>query len=269
MVAALEWVRDNIAAFGGNPDLVTIFGESGGGWKVNTLLGTQPAQGLFHRAIVESGPLTRFASHEQADAVAEKVLQALGITRDNAEKLHEISFEQVLEAEAAVMAETPMSFQTPGFPSGFWPVLEDGFLPEHVYEPQAVASSRDVPLMLGQTGTEMSLFMLGDEAAYALDETGLEQRVGAMFEQDGAKVLETYRTDFPDYVPSALWFRIVSDYMMGALSSAVLDARAVPDSAPVYAYRFDWMTPIADGRLFFSAHDRNSLRLRQCDHKGR
>ncbi|MCJ1962118.1 carboxylesterase/lipase family protein [Novosphingobium mangrovi (ex Hu et al. 2023)] len=251
MVAALEWVKANIAAFGGNPDLVTIFGESGGGWKVNTLLGSPVAKGLFHRAVVESGPLTRFASHEEADEVARGVLEALEITPETADKLHEITFEQLLEAEAAVMAKTPMSMRAPGFPSGFWPVLEEGVLPAHVYDPVAAPSSHDVPLMAGQTGTEMSLFMLGDKAAYTLDPAGLEARVGEMFDSDAAKVLTTYRAAFPDYVPSALWFRIVSDYMMGALSSAVLDARArVEGGAPVHAYRFDWMSPIADGKLF-------------------
>ena len=80
IIAALEWVRDNIVAFGGNPELVTIFGESGGGWKVATVLGTPSAKGLFHRAVIESGPLTRFMTPDQADEIARAVLSALGVT---------------------------------------------------------------------------------------------------------------------------------------------------------------------------------------------
>lgn len=249
MVAALEWVRDNIAAFGGNPDLVTIFGESGGGWKVNTLLGTLPAKGLFHRAIVQSGPLTRFATHEQADDVARQVLDALGIDAANPEKLNEISFEQLLEAEASVMGNSPMSMSTPGFPSGFWPVLEDGFLPRHVFEPDAAATSIGVPLMVGHNATEMSLFMLRDEAAYSLDPAGLEQRVAGLFEQDSELVLGTYRSDYAGEGPSQIWFRILSDYMMGTISAAILDTRSRSGDA-VYGFRFEWNTPIDGGKLY-------------------
>ncbi|MFV0625565.1 carboxylesterase family protein [Sphingomonas sp. ac-8] len=159
-------------------------------------------------------------------------------------------FEQVVAAENTVTGDGPPSMAAPGFLSGFLPVLEDGFLPAHVYDPTSVNSAKKVPLMVSRNGTEMSLFMLGDKAAYTLDAAGLRKRVTGMFEGDAATILDTYRGDFPDYSPSALWFRIVSDYMMGALSSAVLDARAVPGAAPVYGYRFDWMTPIADGKLF-------------------
>jgi para-nitrobenzyl esterase len=251
IIAALEWVRDNIAAFGGNPDLVTIFGESGGGWKVNTMLGVPSAKGLFHRAIVESGPLTRFLTPEQADEIANAVLKELGVTPENPEALYDISFQDLLDAEAAVMANTPMSFRAPGFPAGFWPVIDGDIIPDHVFDPDAAPSSLDVPLLIGQTGTEFTLFMLGDQAAYSLDNAGLEQRVAGTFGQDAApQILKTYRRDFPDYDPSGLWFRIFSDFAMGALSSEIMDVRSVPGAAPVYAYRFDWQTPIFDGKLY-------------------
>ncbi len=250
IIASLEWVRDNISNFGGNPDLVTIFGESGGGWKVNTMLGVPSAKGLFHRAIVESGPLTRFLTPDEADEIANAVLEELGITKENAVELYNISFQDVIQAEAAVLSRTPMSFQSPGFPAGFWPVIDGDIIPAHVYDPEAAPSSLDVPLLIGQTGTEFTLFMLGDTAAYSLDKKGLEMRVTGMFRDAAPQILEIYRRDFPDYDPSGLWFRIFSDYAMGALSSEIMDVRSVPGAAPVYAYRFDWMTPIADGKLY-------------------
>ncbi|MCB1348215.1 MAG: carboxylesterase/lipase family protein [Maritimibacter sp.] len=247
--AALEWVRDNIAGFGGNPGLVTIFGESGGGWKVNTMQAVPSAEGLFHRAIVQSGPLTRFKSPEEADADALALLDAWGLTPETAaEGLKTLTWEQVLEAEAAVTADFSMS--APGFPTGFWPVLDGDYLPDHPFDGTAAPSSLDVPLLIGQTGTEFTLFMLQDQAAYGLDEAGLTARITGMMGEAGTGVLATYRADFPDIAPSALYFRIFSDFAMGGLSQAIADARVRSGAAPTYAYRFDWNTPIADGKLY-------------------
>ncbi len=250
IIAALEWVRDNISEFGGNPDLVTIFGESGGGWKVNTMLGIPSAKGLFHRAIVESGPLTRFLSPEEADKLALAVLEELNISVDNAEELNNITFEDVIKAESEVMANIPMTL--PGFPSGFWPVIDGKLISEHVYDTKAALSSVDVPLLVGQNGTEFTLFMLGDKVAYSLDNEGLEKRVYEFFDKESAgQILNSYRRNFSDYNPSSLWFRIFSDYAMGTLNSKIMDVRSEePNSAPVYAYRFEWQTPAFEGKLY-------------------
>jgi para-nitrobenzyl esterase len=250
IVAALTWVRDHIGAFGGNPGCVTIFGESGGGWKVNTLLATPAARGLFHRAVVESGPLVRFMTQDHADEVARAMLSALGITRSTAARLHALTWEQVVAAEAKVLAATPMSLQAPGFPAGFWPVLDNTWLPGHPDDPAIAALNRDVPLLIGQTGTEFTLFMLQDQAAYALDPVQLAPRVAHAFGAQAAPaILASYQRDFPELSPSGLWFRIFSDYAMGALNTAILDARRQAGAQATYAYRFDWNTPILDGKL--------------------
>jgi para-nitrobenzyl esterase len=202
---------------------------------------------------VESGPLTRFLTPEQADEIADAVLSELDVTPDTAEKLYDISFEEVLAAERSVLANSSMSsmIQAPGFPTGFWPVIDGKIIPGHVFDSEAAASSLDVPLLIGQTGTEFTLFMLGDQSAYSLDDAGLQTRVEGTFGHEIApQILETYRLNFPDYDPSGIWFRIFSDYAMGTLSSKIMDVRSVPNAAPVYAYRFDWKTPINDGKLY-------------------
>lgn len=251
IVAALQWVHNNIAAFGGNPELVTIFGESGGGWKVATMLGVPEAEGLFQRAIIESGPLTRFLTHEQADKLATDMLTELKIDKDHPEALNNVSAEDMERAEAAVMSKVTMSFQAPGFPTGFWPVLDQEILPQHVFDHEPVKSSLKVPLLIGQNGTEFTLFMLRDKAAYDLTEEGLKQRVSGTFGKGALdNILPVYQKEFPNYDPSALWFRIFSDYAMGTLTTSILDIRTVSGSAPVYAYRFDWETPIYNGKLY-------------------
>ncbi len=254
MKAALEWVRDNISAFGGNPELVTIFGESGGGWKVNTMLGVPSAKGLFDRAIVESGPLTRFLTPEEADELAETVLEALGITAEDADKLYELSTADIIAAEERVLSSQSMSdmMGAPGFPTGFWPVIDGELILDHVYTDRAAAAGADVPLMIGTNGTEFTLFMLGDRSAFNLGNFGLGMRTSAFFGLgNSSDIIDSYRADFPEYDASGIWFRLLSDFMMGTLTSEIMDVRAAtPGSAPVYAFRFDWLSPMMDGKLY-------------------
>jgi para-nitrobenzyl esterase len=251
IVAALEWVRDNIAMFGGDPENVTIFGESGGGWKVATTMAMPSAKGLFHRAIIESGPFTRVLTPAEADDLANAVLSELGLTPATADTLNDLSLKEVIATEKRMLAKIPMSMGTPGFPIGFWPVMDGEVIPAQIIEPEAAAISLEVPLLIGQNGHEFTLFMLGDLTAYALDEEQLTARVTQAFCAEATpEILASYRRDFPDQDPSGLWFRIYSDFGMAVLSLAVMDARVVPGVAPVYAYRFEWQTPIMGGKLY-------------------
>ncbi|GGF77578.1 carboxylesterase/lipase family protein [Alteromonas lipolytica] len=249
MVAALKWVNTNIEAFGGDTDRVMIFGESGGGWKVSTLMGVPSAKGLFQRAAIQSGPLLSFMSQEEADKVANIMLEELGVTKETAHKIHDMSFEDIVAAEKRASAR--FSRAAPGFPAGFWPVVDGEFIVDHVFDPVANASAKGVSLLIGQTGTEMSLFMIPDKAAYNLTDEQLDARVTAKFgEQYAPTVLSSYRQAFAGKTPSFLWFRMISDAVMGTLLVAIADAKMVPGGAPVYTYRFEMESPIMEGKLY-------------------
>src|SRR6516164_4997958 len=159
LVAALGWVRDNIAYFGGDPGNVTIFGESGGGGKVSALLAMPAARGLFHRAIIQSGAAIRVSTGERANALAEAVLGELGIARGDCERL------QALPAEPLLAAMTPASRAVgrTKWPLldryDFGPVVDGGELPQHPCEPCAPGIADDVPLMIGGTREESAFFL--------------------------------------------------------------------------------------------------------------
>ena len=248
IIAALGWVNENIAAFGGNPANVTIFGESGGGWKVASVLGSPAAKGLVHKAVIQSGPLFGAMSHEDADAVANIMLEELRITKDNAHKLHEVTWQEVVAAEKRASAR--FSRKPPGFPSGFWIVLDDDTIVDHVFDPIANAQAKDIPVLMGQTGTEMALFMMGDKAAYEFTPEQFAERVQQRYAANADAYIASYRENFPDKTPSYQWFRLVSDITMGALFMKIGKAKTDAGGAPVYSYRFEQESPIMDGKLY-------------------
>ena len=193
LVAALEWVRDNIEAFGGDPANVTIFGESGGGAKVSALLAMPAAHGLFHRAIIQSGPGLRMMSREKATDNAAKLLKTLEISPKDVERLSTLSVEQILEANARVNRN----------PLGGWgPVVDGQVLPQHPFDPVAPSLSANVPLIIGTNKDEATLFLLNDTALNSLDEAGLRARIGAFAGDATDTLLSAYRHAYPHASPS-------------------------------------------------------------------
>src|ERR1700728_2129155 len=145
LVATLEWVRDNIANFGGDPSNVTIFGQSGGGDKVSALLAMPAAKGLFHRAIVMSGAGIRMAEHDRASKLADAVLGELGLKTNQLDKLQAVPFERLIAAiEPAQQRLAPVGFRLLDR-YGFGPVVEGHDLPHHPFDPEATDLSDDVP----------------------------------------------------------------------------------------------------------------------------
>jgi para-nitrobenzyl esterase len=240
LVAALEWVRDNIEAFGGDPGNVTIFGESGGGGKVSALLAMPAAQGLFHRAIIQSGPGLRMMSREKATDNAEKLLKTLEITPKDIERLSTFSVEQILEVNARVNRNQL---------GGWSPVVDGLVLPQHPFDPVAPTLSANVPLIIGTNKDEATLFLLNDAALNTLDEAGLRARIQAAVGDATDTLLAAYRHAYPHASPGDLFTSFMTDRLFRMHSITIAERKYEQGTAPVFMYLFTWETPVLNGRL--------------------
>ena len=252
IVSALRWVHDNIAAFGGDPGNVTIFGESGGGGKVSVLLAMPAAQGLFHRAIIQSGAAIRVSTRERANALAEAVLNQLGLRASECERLQSLPAEQILMAIAPASRKVGRSHWPLLDRYDFGPVVDGADLPQHPAEPEAPASANGIPLMIGGTKEESAFFLADDDAVWnrTLGEAELRQRIAAVAGADTDALLAFYNEAMPRANPadsliaaltgSNFWVRTV-------LLAERYAARAGRD--PVYVYSLDWQSPTHGGRL--------------------
>jgi para-nitrobenzyl esterase len=246
IVQALKWVRANISQFGGDPKTVTIFGQSGGGRKVETLLAMPSAKGLFHRAIVESGAAVRVVDRDVALRNADQLLAKLGIDKKNVRELQKLPVENILAAYFALMKDNPDV--DPSF-GGFSPTVDGKILPQHPFDPKASPVSADVPVMIGCTRTEMTLFSMNDPAAFSLNEADMRRRVGDILGGKAPDMIDLYQRLNPGASPSDLYFLIASDYRYGAPTMIAAQRRAALGKAPVYLYYFTWQTPVQGGRL--------------------
>ena len=245
IIAALEWVRDNIAQFGGDPGRVMIFGESGGGAKVSMLLASPSAKGLFHSAVIQSGPGIKVGERDQATKAAELLLDELGLKPENLEEIHKLPTGRILSAYFAANAK----FGQQGGGGAFRPVLDPVVLPAHPFHPTAPAVSEDVPVMVGWNKTEQTAFTLGQDELWSLDEEGMRGRIERLAGDDAGRLVELYRREYPDMTPSGIYFHIASYPRMGSGSVAIAERKAALGKAPAYLYRLDWETPVLDGKL--------------------
>ncbi len=244
LVAALKWVRDNIERFGGDPGNVMIFGESGGGQKVSTLLAMPAAKGLFHRAVIQSGPGFRMNEAEHAGKVAAMFLDELGLDRG---EVQTAPVEKILAAQTAV--EKKLGRHMPGFIQGFAPVVDGVTLRHHPFDPVAPDISADVPVIIGYNRTEMTLFVAAIRGAFSLDEDTLHRRAGYFLGADADRVIEVFRAENPGATPSELMFLIGTEFPTAAFSRKIAQRKNALGKAPAYLYRFDWETPIMGGLL--------------------
>jgi para-nitrobenzyl esterase len=240
MVASLEWVRDNIAAFGGDPENVTIFGESGGGMKVSTLLGTPVAEGLVHRAVVQSGPQLHAVDPARATAVARQLMAKLGAS--TVEELVSTPVDSFIAAELAVLGSPTGGA---GVPVG--PVLDGRTLPRHMFHPDPAPSARGVPLLIGTCRDEMALFAIAIDPATFEDER-LQSMARSTFGDRAAEALAGYERTRPGSTAFQRYVAIGTDRFR-VPSIHIAERRAAAGDAPVFMYRFDYESPLFDGRL--------------------
>jgi len=245
VVQALKWVRSNISQFGGDPNVVTIFGQSGGGRKVETLLAMPSAKGLFHRAIIESGAAIRVADRDVAVRNTEQLLGKLGVDKKNVRVLQTLPLGKVMAAYFAVAKDNPNLDQS----LIFSPTVDGKILPQHPFYPSASPVSADVPVMIGSTRTEMTLFSLNDPSAFSLNDAGMRKRVTDLLGGQAATVIDLYRKLNPGASPSDVYFLIASDYRYGAPTMIIAQRRAALGKGSVFLYYFTWETPVQGGRL--------------------
>lgn len=246
IVQALKWVRSNISQFGGDPNNVTIFGQSGGGRKVETLLAMPSAKGLFHRAIVESGAAVKVVDRDVAVRNSEQLLAKLGIDKKNVRALQKLSVEKIMAAYFAVVKDDPGVDPSLG---GFSPSVDGKILPQHPFYPGASTVSAEVPVMIGCTRTEMTLFSLHDPSAFSQSDADMRKRVTDLLGGQATNMIDLYRRLNPGASPSDIYFLIASDYRYGAPTMIAAQRRAALGKSPVYLYYFTWETPVLGGRL--------------------
>jgi para-nitrobenzyl esterase len=240
LVAALEWVRDDITAFGGDPDNVTIFGESGGGGKVSTLMAMPAARGLFHRAIAQSGFALRGVDADEATQDTLRILRTLSLGPDQVDELQSVPTERLLTAFRDVRGQLDRDRH-------FSPTVDGRALPRHPWSPDAPAVSADVPFMLGATLDE-SVILLGAlgperETIFQLDEAEVQERLARYLDVDpqtSRSVAATYQAAHPELSPSERFFRATSDHMMRVPSILQAERKAAQAGAPGYLYLFTW-----------------------------
>ena len=251
-IAALRWVQQHIAAFGGDPENVTIFGESAGGMSVGTLLGCPSARGLFHKAIAQSGACHAVhADRESSSAITAAVLSTLGLSAPNVRQLREIPIDKLLAAQQQVSMQILTMGGKHLLP--FQPVVDGDTIPRHPLDAIRAGNAAGVPLLVGTTRDEWNLFGFMDPELRQLDAGKIAQRLQRRLPHaDGAKLVAGYRASRPQADWSAIFLAIETDRVFRIPAIRLAEAQG-PHAPAVHAYWFTWASP-GFGGLLGSCH---------------
>ncbi|NOT43319.1 MAG: carboxylesterase/lipase family protein [Acidobacteria bacterium] len=240
LVATLEWVRDNIEQFGGDPGNVTIFGQSGGGGKTTTIMATPSAEGLFHRCVAQSGSALRGVPATNATEATERYLAKLGIRADQLDRLQQLSVQQIQDA----FYSEPRIQQLGG-----GPVIDGTIIPRHQWDPSAPSFSANVPLMAGSTETENGWV---GPPPFDLSDADMASRFARLAGNDAAKgqsLLELYKRLHPTKRNQMLWLTAEADNSRRWNAQTLNRLKAEQGGAPAYLYFFNWHSPVHDNRM--------------------
>jgi para-nitrobenzyl esterase len=246
IIAALEWVRDNIAAFGGDAGNVTLWGVSGGGSRVSTLMAMPAAKGLFHKAIVQSSSALKGIPRDRATRSAAALMAALGLKPDQVDELQKVPMDRLVAATES----------TPGLQFG--PVVDGRSLPNDPFDPAAPEMSANVPMLIGSVETEVTFFqsrgisVQDDRSLDPLDDAALHARVKQAMRVDDAtadRLIAVYKKGRPNADNRDVELIMVSDAQYNAGVRTEAERKAAQGNAPVYLYYFTWRTPVREGKL--------------------
>ncbi|WP_144875418.1 carboxylesterase/lipase family protein [Microbacterium sp. 1.5R] len=239
IVAGLHWVQENIAAVGGDPDNVTLFGESGGGTKIASLLGMPLSEGLFHRAILQSTPLDGLSTREETTDAAALLAAELGIARSDSlvADLQRVPVAAIVQAQHELVESGRLRSMS------FAPTVDGVVLTETPYEALTRGRGARMPILMGIDEREIASFSSADTSLDGLDDAGLSTRAREYLGVDGDALIAAYRSADPDLTPRDVWVRIISDR---ALTLALVDvgrARTDAATADTFQYLFTWVSP--------------------------
>ncbi|HLG89166.1 MAG TPA: carboxylesterase family protein [Alphaproteobacteria bacterium] len=247
LVAALTWIKDNIGSFGGDPDNVTIFGESGGGLKVSVLLGMPEAKGLFHKAIVQSG--SQMAAHTRAEGTERTLalMAELGLGRGDIEKLFDVPPERLVEAQVRLTPNLWSRWE--GAKSvEFEPMIDGRTLPSGCFDPVASPVSRDVSLLVGTCATETTFFLSSVPGVFELDDARMRGMVDGMFGAESERLLSIYKASRPDATPTEILLAITGDFLFRRKAIRMAELKTEQGGAPVYMYVLGFETDVHGGK---------------------
>jgi para-nitrobenzyl esterase len=247
---ALKWVRANITTFGGDPENITIYGESGGGRKVTIMMVMPSAKGLFHRAIIESSPALRGIECKVATNLAERLLAKLEIKKNEIDKLQKISAPQLLETVSTLIPQEPELGLFVAGPGALIlsPVVDGHYLPANPFDPVAAPYVADVPLLIGTNRDETAIFLASDSRRFRLSDSELHQRLAPIFGDKLDHIIGIYKKTRPNATPWDLLIGISSEARrIGCIK--LVERRMAVNNAPNFMYLFTWESNFLKGLL--------------------
>ena len=243
VVQALEWIRDNITRFGGDPTNVTVFGESGGGGKVGTLMCMPKAKGLFHKAIIMSGTILNVNNHEMTQQLGKAVLKELGISEKDVDKIKDIPYQQLYDAGQKAMAAS-IGTRKPGTPMmwGFGPTPDGEVLLQQPFQPAFAKLSDGMPVLMGTTFNELQRLQYDKEMTLEQAKEQLQKTFG----DETEAYVKAFAKAYPQFVPQDL---VSIDWLFRPKTIITADERTSTLKAPLYMYMFTWRSPVNKGSV--------------------